>query len=305
MCRMLGMTAYSAVSSSVAAASSNSEARRLPSWEHLVGAPHSLARQADLGCVPAGTPSGHADSWGIGWFDDAGQVSLTRQTGSAAGSGYFVFAAEGASRGGAGSGPANVLIGHLRKASRGVVTSENAHPVRVDFAGPNTGPGRPYDTLLVAHNGTIADPLLDTVRRDLADLDHSEARSDSDTVVLAHWLASRLSGANDVDVFDGLAHALRDLLARVPDVSPNGDATQAYSSINLLISHASGLYALRQFSKTPEYYTLSARPLAETGGYLVASEPTDDHVDWEALAPSVLTHYPLTGDGAPRTASVA
>jgi len=302
MCRMLGMTAVSAVAPS-AAASSDSEARRLPSWEHLVGAPHSLLRQADMGCVPAGTPPGHTDSWGIGWFDSDAQVSLTRQTGSAAGSGYFVFAAEGAARGGAGSGPANVLIGHLRKASRGGVSSENAHPVRVDFAGPNTGPGRPYDTLLIAHNGTIGDPLLDTVRDDLAALDHPEAGADSDTVVLAHWLAHRVESAGDV--FGGLSDALRDLLARVPDVSPNGDATQAYSSINLLIAHASGLYALRQFTKTPDYYTLSARPLDETGGYLVASEPTDDHAGWQALTPGVLTHYPLAGDSEPRTATVA
>jgi predicted glutamine amidotransferase len=105
-----------------------------------VGARHSLRTQSTVGRVPDGEPAGHADSWGIGWFDDAGRVSLLRQTGWAEESAFYVFAAEAAARpANAFSGPAAVLLGHLRKASRGAVTSENAHPVRFDF------PRRPGD----------------------------------------------------------------------------------------------------------------------------------------------------------------
>ena len=60
------------------------QAAPLPSWWHLVGAPNALRVQAEHGCVLNNDNPGHEDSWGIGWFDEAGRVSLLRQTGSAA-----------------------------------------------------------------------------------------------------------------------------------------------------------------------------------------------------------------------------
>ncbi len=137
MCRMLGLL-------------SSAGDDPLPSWQHLVGAPHSLRTQATAGCVPQGCAPGHTDSWGIGWFDAAGDVSLVRQTGWAEESAFYVFAAESAARQSAVSGPATVLLGHLRKATQGAVTTDNAHPIRVDFALPGA-----RETLLVAHNGTL------------------------------------------------------------------------------------------------------------------------------------------------------
>lgn len=298
MCRLLGLIR-------------TNDAANVPSWFHLVGAPNSLRIQAEKGCVPVGAEPGHLDSWGVGWFDSKGEVSLVRNTGSAADSAYFVFAAETASRGGAGSGPAQTVIGHLRKASVGTVNSDNAHPVRVDYRSqPGSVPPRPYDSLLVAHNGTIYKPLLDTLREDLEDTERAEARADSDTVLLSGWLANRLDIASGSasDTFDVLAEALHELFERARSVAKDGNLTTSYTAVNLLMAHPTGLYALRQFSLWDDYYTLNVRPLTpETdegaAGYLVASERTDENPGWVSLAPGVLTRY--APNGSIRTMAVA
>lgn len=81
--------------------------------------------------------------------------------------------------------------------------------------------------------------------------------------------------------------------------------SSAYTALNLLVAHPTGLYALRQFSHNPSYYTLSARPgqPGEGAAWVVASEPTDDAPGWEALAPGVL--YQLLPNGNLTEASVA
>jgi predicted glutamine amidotransferase len=242
-------------------------------WEHLVGAPHSLRRQSMVGLVPEGDEPGHHDSWGVGWFDRDGQVSLLREIGSASESAFFVFASEAAQRQGA-----THILGHLRKASVGAVVSENAHPIRID-----PGPGQSGDPLLLAHNGTLKPVLLDTLRADLEESERGEARSDNDTVVLAAWLWERLHAEAASEPGEALARALAELIGR-----GESDPLSAYTGINLLIGLPGGLlFAFRWFSKAPEYYTLWRRPL-ESGGWLVASERTDSAATWEALVPGRL-----------------
>ena len=300
MCRLVGMIRTTPTA--------------LPSWYHLVGAPNSLRKQAETGCVPAGTDPGHGDSWGIGWFDDKGDVSLIRQTGSAADSAFFVFASETASRGSGASGIGVSILGHLRKASVGNVTSENAHPVRADYAAPDgdTGsPNRSYDTLLLMHNGTLRKPLLDVLRQEVLDSGREEGRADSDSVLLTGYLANRLAKAEGGDTFAALSTALRELFDTAAFVAAGvagGDLTKMYTGVNLVMAHRTGLYALRQFSATPEYYTLSVRALSPTEeggatGYLVASEATDASPNFAPLTPGVLTHF--APDGSVRSAVVA
>ena len=311
MCRMIGMV-LSPSPKTTDKAGADSAPASLPSWLHLVGAPNSLREQALTGKAPDGEAPGHDDSWGIGWFDESARVSLLRQTGSAAESAFFVFASEAAARAQAGSGPAHALIGHLRKASCGAITSENSHPIRVEYRSGGDGSGERLgskEPLLVAHNGTLRKPLLDVLRGDLRTAGRMEAGSDSDTVVLAGWLAYRLSISPADSVFDSLADALTDLF-RTADIIAEGNRTTVYSSVNLLITHASGLYALRQFSREEDYYTLSARPLGQSGeeaeGWIVASEATDDSPAWTPLTPGVLNFYPSQGpSGAAQTLQVA
>jgi predicted glutamine amidotransferase len=246
----------------------------LPTWEHLIGAPHALRVQARLGCVLNPDNPGHTDSWGIGWFDASGRRSVLRQTGSAEQSPSFVFAAELASKKQAGSGPAVSLVGHLRKASCGAVTTENAHPIT---AGP----------FLVIHNGTIHSELLNTLRTDLASALHSDAHSDNDTVVLAAWLGELAGAASDR--FSALNEALAELLSRAARVE------DPYSALNLLIAAPEGLYALRQFTNNADYYTLYARELS-AGGWIAASEPTDSVAGWEPLTPGRLELFGSDGN---------
>lgn len=276
MCRLLGI-----VGPPVA------DGAGLPSWEHLVGAPHSLRLQAERGKVPPGDTAGHEDSWGIGWLDAAGRVSLLRETGSALHSAFFVFAAETAGRAAAGSGPPQVILGHLRKASCGAVTSENAHPVRVDPLDGQAG-----DSLLVTHNGTLKGALLPWAREAGRAAGRSEASSDSDTVVLAGLLAAGAVGAAPEQRFGVLADTIRALLEQA---ALEGDPTRSYTAINLMVAAPEGLYVLRQFSKNPDYYTLQARPMQQRRGWIVASEPTDNEVGWELLAPGELVFYPAVG----------
>ena len=316
MCRMVGMIAATpdsmGMSAGVAGSKPATPAPLVASFHHLVGAPHALRVQARLGCVPEGEEPGHGDSWGIGWFDAAGQVSLLRQTGSAADSAYFVFGAETAARGGGGSGPAATLLGHLRKASLGAVTSENSHPVRADYRRDNADlPARPYESLLVAHNGTVRPPLLDELRAQVADAGREEARSDNDTVVLAGWLAHRLSSRpSGQDVLGGLRDALAFVLERADVLRETPDGRPVYSALNLLIAHPTGLYALRQFSASGDYYSLYRRPVAAgspgdgVAGWVVASEPTDDGPGWEPLVPGEMLYFAAGGSGTPRRAVV-
>jgi predicted glutamine amidotransferase len=175
----------------------------------------------------------------------------------------------------------------------GAVTSENSHPIRVDVASRN-GPS----TLLIAHNGTIREPLLATLRDDLREADSpASAHSDNDTVILSAWLALRATEA--VNIFESLSDSLRELLQRaeqIADNQHNGDKTACYTAINLLIGHTDGLFALRQFSREADYYTLYCRSFTDreypAGGYLVASERTDDSTTWQLLEPGVLTLFP-------------
>lgn len=310
MCRMLGMAATPIGDTKEPDAAGASP---LPVWQHLVGAPHSLRVQAEEGRAANNDGKGHADSWGVSWFDEKGQASLIRQTGSAYGSAYFVFASEIAARGGAGSGPGRVVIGHLRKASCGAVTSENAHPIQVDVSRARSG----RETFQVAHNGTVRKPLLLSLRADLENTDRPEKASDSDTVVLAGWLGAQWEAAPlGTSLFDALASSLQTLFVRAEEVAPNGDVTKSYSSVCLLIAHKSGLFALRQFSKEPDYYTLFAAPLApnaeqnESGGWMVSSEPTGgenavSNEKWTLMEPGVLTFYPASGTNGVQTATVA
>ncbi len=121
-------------------------------------------------------------------------------------------------------------------------------------------------------------------------------------MVLAAWLARRVTATGSV--WEGLTAALRELLERVPVVAPE-DAAAAYSSLNLLIAHRTGLFALRQFSRNGIYYTLQARPGTPGSGaaWIVASEPTDEAKGWETLPPGELVWF--ARDGNVRTARVA
>jgi predicted glutamine amidotransferase len=253
----------------------------LPLYETLVTAPHSLRIQAERGAVPSPDKLGHQDSWGIGWIDSEGRPSLVRQVGSAMSSASFIFTAQTATQSTKSTGAARVLLGHLRKASCGDITSENAHPILI------------RQTLLI-HNGTVRPALLETLREDLQMAGQERAAdADSDTVVLAHWLETQCLAYSTYA--EGLIASLRLLLQRATLWESEKDT---YSGLNLLIATPEGLWALRQYTDNAHYYTLYQKQL-ESGGWVLASEPTEEIREgsnaWQLLPPGELRFYSVTG----------
>jgi predicted glutamine amidotransferase len=270
MCRLVG----------IAGPSHQSE---LPSYRHLVSAPHSLRIQADHGNTIHPANPGHRDSWGIAWIDAEGRPSLLRETGSASESPSYVFAAETACRSNAVTGAGNVLIGHLRKAVAGEITAENAHPFRVD-----TSAG----TMFFAHNGHVREELLTSLRADLnAAGDSLGANADCDSQVIGHWIGHHIDpGANG----HGIPDALREMLRRANDLP---DPYEAYTGLVLLMALPDALYTLRHYSRYADYYTLYHR--TDGPHAVVASERTSDPEHWQLLDPGVLFRFPA--DGTPHT----
>lgn len=257
----------------------------LDPYTHLVSAQHSLRSQSERAFVPPGDAQGHKDGWGLGWFDEAGRVSLIRELGPASESAYYVFAAEVSTRQHAGSGPANVLIGHLRKAVSGAIVSDNSHPFRVVTpAGVD---------LLICHNGCVRDSVLDTLRADLVDagLD-APAKRDCDSAVLAEWLALQVGAGRDADALSKtLGDALNVLLLRAQQT---GNAYEAYTGLNLMIASPFGLGVLRWFSRWADYYTLWEHRTDD--GVLLCSEPTYLSDRFRLIQPGNFRWYAPSGE---------
>ena len=109
--------------------------------------------------------------------------------------------------------------------------------------------------------------------------------------MLAAWLWERAGRIADPgERGAALAVALRTLIGRGAD-----DPEAAYTGINLIAAFPGQLWALRWFSRNADYYTLWRRPLGPEGGWLAASERTDDAPGWESMEPGRLTE--LTGSG--------
>jgi glutamine amidotransferase len=140
------------------------------------------------------------------------------------------------------------FLGHVRYASdTSTVNAVNAHPFLVRG-------------IALAHNGTFKGRIGEEAGR----------RKVSDSLVFLESLADRWKERTPA----GLCEALSTLL---------GDAALvgAYSAANLLIAHGGAIFALRNYRKHEDYYTLFLR--AEPGLVLLASEPLDPSPRWRAL----------------------
>lgn len=140
------------------------------------------------------------------------------------------------------------FIGHVRYASNtATVNASNAHP----FLVPGTA---------LAHNGTFRGKIGE----------EAERRNVSDTLVFLE----RLSESWKEKTFSGLRESLAKIL---------GDPEQVgnYSAANLLIATAESLFALRNYRRDGDYYTLYLR--SEPGQVVVASQPLDDAPGWRLL----------------------
>ena len=145
-------------------------------------------------------------------------------------------------------GSTDRFLGHVRYASdTSTVNAVNAHPFLVRG-------------IALAHNGTFKGGIGE----------EAERRKVSDTLVFLESLADRWKERTPA----GLCEALSTLLGDTARVG-------AYSAANLLIAHGEAIFALRNYRKREDYYTLFLR--AEPGLVILASEPLDASPGWRAL----------------------
>lgn len=116
-----------------------------------------------------------------------------------------------------------VILGHLRRASRGSVRPENNHPFKLDFLG--------YDWLLV-HNGTARG------HERLVPMEDRIIDSDSDSARVLEFLRSRvlayLRGRPVRSLIEGSRHGFADLLEARPDSKFNLIVSNGYISFALI-----------------------------------------------------------------------
>jgi predicted glutamine amidotransferase len=140
------------------------------------------------------------------------------------------------------------FLGHVRYASdTSTVNAANAHPFLVRG-------------IALAHNGTFKGRIGE----------EAERRNVSDTLVFLESLADRWKERTHA----GLCEALSSLLG-------DAELVGEYSAANLLIEHGEAVFALRNYRKDEDYYTLFLR--AEPGLVVLASEPLDASPRWRAL----------------------
>ena len=150
-----------------------------------------------------------------------------------------------------GAGRSPVLILHLRKSAWNDTSStRHAHPFH-------------YDNVVFAHNGTVYD-----YRELLPDITIPGLGADAlDTEVLFyHFMSARSRG---------LGQAFLQSVALVKE-------NYRYSALNCLFSDGAKLFAYRDYSKEPDYYTLY-KSHAENSS-IISSQPLDASIPWEMMA---------------------
>jgi len=146
-------------------------------------------------------------------------------------------------------GVTDCFLGHARYADNTeTVDAGNAHPFRLQG-------------IALAHNGTFRGRIGEEADRRLV----------SDTLVFLEALAERWKERTH----PGLCEALSRLLG-------DAELVGAYSAATMLIASGKTIFALRNYRKDEDYYTLFVR--VQPGLVVVASEPLDDSPGWRLLA---------------------
>ena len=219
----------------------------------------------------------NADGYGLATFDSDGELELVRAPVRAADDEDFAAAARATH--------AAIYLAHVRYADTGEVTEPNTHPFTLE--------GRAF-----AHNGVVSE--LDELDRRLgADRVRVQGETDSERFFV---LMTRAIREHNGDVRAGII-AVTTMLAH--------DIT--LYSINFLLASAGHLWAFRYPDHNNLYFLSRVpggprgdQPLDEHSAHgtirmrapegtrlplvVVASEPMDEDLGWEELAPGELLH---------------
>ena len=199
---------------------------------------------ARTGMVMPGDPPGHGDGWGLAYYRD-GALAVHKSGGNLLDEADQVIDALRE------LGKSHVMILHLRKSAWNDTTStRHAHPFH-------------YKNAVFAHNGTVYD-----YKRLLPDITVPGLGEDAlDTeVFFHHFMSSKLPD---------LGEAFLETVSLIKD-------GYTYSALNCLFSDGARMFAYRDYSKEPEYYSLYK---ARSGNScMISSEPLDERLEWELMA---------------------
>jgi len=169
------------------------------------------------GKIPDNKQLGHRDGWGIASFVDGSPEYLGRSPKWAAEVKSFDSAMNNVSK----LSPPNIVIGHVRAASRGKAKLENTHPFIVGG-------------LVLGHNGTIKGFNPVTKR---------ESQGETDSERLANALADRYEQRHD-------------LRAALKSVIREEVLDREFTGAVLLASDGRALCGYRDYSENGSYYDL-------------------------------------------------
>ncbi len=207
-------------------------------WREIAMA---FSQQAQFGHIPPEETQapGHKDGWGITMTnqDRTAMIPVTRQLGSAhEASGY---------RDAIDATPATpeIVLCHLRKASDIIpITLANAHPFI-------------HNGWAIIHNGTVYN--AEALPRDPRIKPTSDG---SDTEHFFHYLLTKIKDTPPGRMARTIAEAV---------ASIHTD----YSALNCILSNGRELYAIRQYRKWEDYYTLYTYALP--GSIVISSQPVE------------------------------
>jgi len=188
------------------------------------------------------------DGWGIAWWE-ADVPTVVKEE-------LAANVSELAARTGAEHPASSTFVVHVRAASVGALTVDNAHP----FVGPAS-----ERTWVFAHNGTVEDLAR-------LDLGHHVAAGETDSEQAFHHLLTRLErspAATDDDLAAEVLATAREL-------------SEGESRVNFLLSDGTALFAYHDGHKTMH---LLERDTPEGPVVVVASLPVSEEPGWAALAP--------------------
>jgi glutamine amidotransferase len=219
----------------------------------------------------------NADGYGLATFDADGELALIRAPIRAADDEEFAAAARATH--------AAVFLAHVRYADTGSVSDANTHPFTLD--------GRAF-----AHNGVVSE--LDELERRLGtDAALVQGQTDSERFFALMTVAIR---EHDGDVRAGIIAATTMIAREI-----------TLYSLNFLLAEAGHLWAFR-YPEHNELYVLTRAPGGPRGNQpldehsphgtirmrasdgsrrplvVVASEPMDEDLGWEEIAPGELLH---------------
>jgi len=202
---------------------------------------------ATSGNVMAGDPPGHKDGWGLAFYRD-GELTVHKSGGNLQDETDLVIDIL------SGLGTLPVLILHLRKSAwNDSSCTRHAHPFH-------------HKNMVFAHNGTVYDyqGLLPAITIPGLGADAL------DTEVLFYHFMSAQAQARGLE----LGQAFLDTVSLIKQEF-------IFSALNCLFSDGAKLWAYRDYTKEPDYYTLY-KTYSDTSS-IISSQPLDESVEWELM----------------------